>query len=301
MSDANTPGPFDGQDDVTTDLACRHCGYNLRGLRRAGNCPECNTPIEMSLRGNLLQYADPAWVETVSKGLTIILWMILVWFVAAIVGGFLAVATSPVFGLAIFLVAQIGNVYGVWLMTEPDPSGVGEDPNLTARKVVRIALLIGVVSQVLTLIDEGLRPGGAVSVLLGLAAGLCVLVSLVGEFAKYIFYEQIALRIPEDKLAQRARFLRWPFTISFGLMLFLQFLTALLTPAAAGPAPGPAPAAMTVACLMIPVGLAVLIFSLMTIVMLFSLRKHVKLNAEYARANWNKAVADNEAAPPPAE
>jgi cell division protein FtsW (lipid II flippase) len=30
---------------VETDLACIHCGYNLRTLSSGGKCPECATPI----------------------------------------------------------------------------------------------------------------------------------------------------------------------------------------------------------------------------------------------------------------
>ena len=40
MSDAVImPGPLDDQNSLTTDTICKHCGYNLRGLNRAGNCP----------------------------------------------------------------------------------------------------------------------------------------------------------------------------------------------------------------------------------------------------------------------
>lgn len=30
---------------IESDLACIHCGYNLRTLRSGGNCPECGQPI----------------------------------------------------------------------------------------------------------------------------------------------------------------------------------------------------------------------------------------------------------------
>jgi hypothetical protein len=31
------------------DLRCDHCGCMLKGLPRAGNCPECGTPIRFSI------------------------------------------------------------------------------------------------------------------------------------------------------------------------------------------------------------------------------------------------------------
>ena len=35
---------------VRVDIKCLVCGYNLRGLGRAGRCPECGTPILEALR-----------------------------------------------------------------------------------------------------------------------------------------------------------------------------------------------------------------------------------------------------------
>ncbi len=286
------PGPLDGQHDVTTDLACKHCGYNLRGLHKSGNCPECNTPIDVSLRGDLLRFADPVWVATVAKGLTIILWMLLVWLMASIASGVLSAFVSPVLAQAVLLVAQCGSVYGVWLMTERDPSGIGEDPNVTARKIVRFAVIVGAVSQLLLLIDEGLAFGGVLSILWAFTLVACGIVSLVGEFAKFIFYAQLAMRIPEPALVKRANFLKWAFTVTFGLMMVLGIVVGALSAAAAGagagPGTGPPMALAGVACLMAPVGLAMFVFGIMAIFLLFSLRKHVKLNAEYARDNWNK-------------
>ena len=39
---------------LASDLACRKCGYHLRGLPTNGMCPECGTPVAISLRGPLL-------------------------------------------------------------------------------------------------------------------------------------------------------------------------------------------------------------------------------------------------------
>jgi hypothetical protein len=42
-------------DDL--DVRCLRCEYNLRGLDRAGNCPECGEPIEASWERYELQRA----------------------------------------------------------------------------------------------------------------------------------------------------------------------------------------------------------------------------------------------------
>jgi hypothetical protein len=62
-------GILDDAGRLTHTILCIECGYNLRGLTRGGRCPECDTPIERSLRGDALQYASLAWLRTVRRGL----------------------------------------------------------------------------------------------------------------------------------------------------------------------------------------------------------------------------------------
>ncbi len=37
---------------IQEDRPCRHCEYNLRGLKEVGNCPECGTPIDAELHAS---------------------------------------------------------------------------------------------------------------------------------------------------------------------------------------------------------------------------------------------------------
>ena len=79
----STAGP------IETDVTCRRCGYNLRGLLEEGLCPECGTAVVLSTRGDLLRYADPDWVETMARGVKFILWGLLLATVLGFLGGFL--------------------------------------------------------------------------------------------------------------------------------------------------------------------------------------------------------------------
>ena len=58
---------------VAADLHCRACGYNLRGLRRDGACPECGHAIALSLVSTLLRHTDVDWVRAVMYGLRMLL------------------------------------------------------------------------------------------------------------------------------------------------------------------------------------------------------------------------------------
>ena len=177
--------------EIAVDHLCKRCAYNLRGLREDGRCPECGTPIGLLTRGDLLCFASPDWVDKLALGLAIICWMLLLSVVIGILGAVVSAFLPPVFGQGISLLAALFSYYGVWLLTEPDPGGIGEDPHLTARKVVRLTLAAGLISQALWLVaDQAALPSAVKKLVWGLVA-LAGLVGFVGEFAKFKYYEAL--------------------------------------------------------------------------------------------------------------
>jgi hypothetical protein len=63
---------------VTSDRPCRRCGGNLNGQHLGGRCAGCGEPVGASVYGDLLAYADPAWLRAVGNGLRTVWWTILV-------------------------------------------------------------------------------------------------------------------------------------------------------------------------------------------------------------------------------
>lgn len=53
---------------------CIRCSYDLHGLPLSGNCPECGVPVERSLRGDLLQFADETYRGTLLRGVSLIMY-----------------------------------------------------------------------------------------------------------------------------------------------------------------------------------------------------------------------------------
>ena len=211
---------LDETGTIRTDVACRRCGYNLRGLDHTSRCPECGTAIGLSCYGDLLRFADPNWVETLARGARFILWGIL----CAILAGILSVVLAAVMGPhpSIYIVSLAGSLvglYGAWLITEPDPSGIGEDKSVTDRKIVRFALLVGLLAQVFYFIGESVSLPPGLWLLLAGATVLVGLIGIIGEFAKLTYFRKLALRIPDQALAKRANSLRWIMAISLGIII----------------------------------------------------------------------------------
>lgn len=69
-SETESAADVDADAPVAADLPCVHCGYNLRGGRTSGKCPECATPIERSLGRDLLANSDTKFLTTVYQGMT---------------------------------------------------------------------------------------------------------------------------------------------------------------------------------------------------------------------------------------
>ena len=124
---------------------------------------------------------------------------------------------------------------------------------------------------------------------------LAGLVGLIGEFAKFIYYERLARRIPDEKLAGRARFLKWAFTITLGVAVMaagILLVVGLVAPGGGGPAGGGPAAAFAAgfACLLAPAAVALLVFGIMTLFLLLRLRKAIAEQARLARTTWAAAL-----------
>lgn len=94
---------------VQSDLACVHCSYNLRGLSRAGNCPECGKPVYESFT------APPAWA--LHQAVTM-LWLAALPMTPERCSTFLTQALAQLFAA----VATVAAAIGCWRLVSPAPS-----------------------------------------------------------------------------------------------------------------------------------------------------------------------------------
>jgi len=284
------------QGNVQADITCRKCGYNLRGLPVDGRCPECGTPVGVSVNGELLRYSDPAYVETLRKGVNFILWGILLLIVVSFLGGIMNAAArggggSILFVQLLILGAYVPMLMGAWMLTSPDPGGIGEDQYGTARKIIRISLVVGVFGSVLQMVQVAAKPAPALALAIGALALVVGLIGVVGQFAQLNYLHKLALRIPDMELSQRAKTLMWGIGISYGLLVFIGFV-AIIAAAAAGAGGGGAPAGAALAgvgILSCITFITLIVFGVMYLFMLGKFATRFREEAESARLIWSRA------------
>ncbi|MBU0640865.1 MAG: hypothetical protein KKB50_18520, partial [Planctomycetes bacterium] len=190
MTDTTQERPASLLDDTGTIesfLACRRCAHNLRGQPSAGRCPQCGAAIGLSRAGDLLRYADPAWVDRMARGLRfVLLGLTLTVLWSALVA---LLTIHPLLGRPVLVVGGLLALHGVWLLTTSEPHSLDERRYARLRRTIRFALLIGLLNSPgsIVLPSDGLTPvvaiclaivmfiGGAASQAIGLGVIITVL------------------------------------------------------------------------------------------------------------------------------
>lgn len=270
---------------IEQDVACRKCSYNLRGLTADGRCPECGTAVGYSLQGDLLRFCDPNWVETLRRGAVMFIWGIVLIFVGILGAIALAVSTESssalVFGRVVVVLGYILSTIGWWLLTQPDPSGLGEDRYGTARKIIRVSLIVGVAQSVLSVILLTVRMEDSLIMLLSIAILAAEIVMAIGLFAQCYYLERIALRIPDDKLSQRSHFLMYALGITYTVVQAIKIINALT-----GAAIATSSSSSGLAGFGLLLTVLLIVFFVMYLFLIEKMGKRFKEQARIARSSW---------------
>jgi len=326
---ANLTGVVDETGTVCIDRTCLKCGYNLRGLDRAGRCPECATPVGLSIHGDLLCYAEPGYVNKLARGsrwimrgLTLALLCIILFagaMVVATASAWSGLADSLLTAGVILLVLGVfaGVVMlllGVWFITAPLPYVFDTGRQDRNRRLVRIYMLAAFLGIALSIIVEELGPPPRVmAVFEFFLLGFSVL-GVVGTAAYFLYLRELARRIADESpnsqevSVRTASRLAKGLAVTLGLMVLLEAVDTvivwgpvLVAPGASAPAPaaiqptGPATPAngwLTVLrfCLGTPAALALLVLFLMAVHLHHSLRKAFAQQATLAAQHWGQAL-----------
>jgi hypothetical protein len=225
-------------------IACNGCAFNLAGLPRSGRCPECGTPIALSLAGGGIANDADDYVRTLRRGCSLLVVATAVRG-ASIVGTFgllgalsslnaAAMAKAPwlfdVFGVPSLLVT----LWATWVFTTPHPRLALGERWWSARRVARWAMgcefafvlvrLILAQFGVLAQFTPGMSLSGYVQSSIAGLVYLGVQVSwLLGFFAILRYSGLVAARIPDDALRRGAARLQWllPLLATVAVAIFM--------------------------------------------------------------------------------
>lgn len=200
---------LDADGRIDQDVTCTRCGYNLRGLSPEGVCPECASPVGRSIQGDFLRFSSPDWVEGLASGMNWIVAGILIAILGACVESQAARATAQVNLVEVVILALgIVSVVGFWMVTAPDPAREQDEPWWAARSLARSSVVLDYALNWL-----GLGTGAMHPWLAAVLAVLIVVTSLVKMIAGLVYARQLALRIPDRKLATECRQIMWGWII----------------------------------------------------------------------------------------
>lgn len=203
------------RDLATQDVPCRHCGFNLRGLSPAGNCPECGAPIQRSLGGDYLIYSSLQYVSSLHRGVLYILIATIISFVwglivstVAYIRVFSMMATTgaaPTYGGAstfsvtgnhtydlllslVSLPLSIVSLYGWWLFSSQDPAQRYGDIGEMPRRVVRITVFVMAAVTAGSIVVQAATSINPAAVILQFGILGVVLLATLAQFFATMFY-----------------------------------------------------------------------------------------------------------------
>lgn len=210
---------FDEAGRLDEDIACRSCEYNLRSLTLQDKCPECDTPIKLSLQTSLLRFSDIAWIKRVRSGITFMIAYVSIyilyfvsWDLYSILGG-TVLQRTPAVETIFSIVMMVLQIIAILHITKLEPGLQKTNSKMTARKLARICLLlaavVGTISSNQQLLIYSL-PYVKLQFHLSLWVGIFSSLALfIGKFALFYYGRSIALRFPSEKLAKTTYLVMW--------------------------------------------------------------------------------------------
>ncbi len=258
---------------IETDQPCARCGYNLRGLMPNGQCPECGSSIAQSLQGNFLRFADPAWIDKLRLGTTLMLWNIII-IVVALIGASVLTSALRLPPIVLAIIGLIGSAIGVAaaiLVTSQEPAVMQTEDPVTLRRVVRLA-------AVRSFLGDGVQMAGeftGLALVFAIVGGVLSLAGLVYLFGLLAYFRRLALRVPDEALAKSTRTLMLAIVICTIVSIVLLVFIGLLSGGAGGAMTG-------IGCV---VGVQILVLFVCYIVTIVKYNKRFTEAAKFARSN----------------
>lgn len=225
---------------VPPGIVCRACDYSLAGLFADGHCPECGAPIQISIRGDALVLAEPAWLHRLANGsltvlITTLLWAGLAFFGRPAIAIFMppSVARPARLVLDTFIIlCSVAFLVGVWWITTPEHErrpGSRRIPYLT-----RGLMLAGVTLALFQRLSGAPATLGPVTVM----PILHLLISSGGWAALMFHISALARRADAASTSNTAWLAAWFLASAVGIAFLLFLLSLFMQSTGMASAPG---------------------------------------------------------------
>lgn len=208
---------------------CRKCGYDLKGLRVGGKCPECGEPIRarkksFGPREGTMSDAPPAYVKRVGLGFTLMSVGIILSLLGVPIGCFV-----PYGLLGAILLGSLFWIAGGWIITGPRPAEFREVHNPIMdnprwRTGVRVAAAMWPGFLLLTGLAIATQSMGVLGTVLLILAGIIGLLSLAGMIPISIYIAEIEFWMSDDTGGWQLRGAAWVLLV-FGAAFLIASVT----------------------------------------------------------------------------
>ncbi|MCZ6836609.1 MAG: hypothetical protein O7G85_12605 [Planctomycetota bacterium] len=286
-------------------LLCIACGYDLRDLPEAGDCPECGLAIERSKRSDQLSRAHPDWLKRVLRGLFILkigligIVVVLTMPIPAVVLTMISVPIGAWFGpfmiglIAIFFVSIILCSVGAYWLCLPDP-GIGADHDQARVRTLSRVGMIGLPVSILGLFVLELA-SGVLIVGTGVGTALFLWFASLVIIASILRVSGVLKRVPSPRLSKKidrsAKRLLWCVPLFIVMQAFSSLITPTLPMAPAPILTSPSViAAMAISCTTLILGLVIYVCLLKVVLQMWSSRR-VIMNCLAVALELNEVTA----------
>lgn len=230
---------------------CIRCGYSVKGLPLDGHCPECNTPVELSIREPMIASSAPEYLVTLRQGISLILYSIALAIFMTVLK-FVRITWIPPntwqlgVSASTFFVSVLGAI-GYWRFTSPDPSVAQLESATASRKVVRVVVLVQCVlgaavlichllgSIIATPVTKNTKflsvmyPANTLTAIVDVLLLVQLVLMAVSFVAVMRYTRLLATRIPDSYIVARARSYMWqlPLLCTVGLLILIGPLVSI--------------------------------------------------------------------------
>ncbi len=172
----------------------------------------------------MIRYSDPDWIGQLHRGAQWILWSIFILIICSICtyAHNSRHLFDPIVAPLVLLSSDFCAAIGYWLLTIPDPSGLGEDLYGTSRRLTRMCIFVNAFQQFWSVANLFVHIPAEFLTTIAVIFSACSLVGCVGFISLLNYLSKFCRRLPDLQLEKRSRWLRLAIALPFVMVVSVQ-------------------------------------------------------------------------------